>query len=141
MKIKVLYHSKTGNTKKIADAIADAVGAKSELINENTSIDNTDMLFIGDGIYGGKTNPQTDKFLRTLNSSKIKNVAVFGTYGGQTTAITKMKGLLNSQGISVIDETFGCKGKMFFIFNRKHPDAKDLGDAKTYAKRVLKSIK
>lgn len=141
MKIKVLYHSRAGSTKKIAEAIAKAVGANPELITDNTSLDCADLLFIGDGVYAGKADAKTEKFIKTLDPTKINNATVFGTYGSQTSAITKIKELLKKQGINVTEETFGCKGKYFFVFNRKHPDINDIDRAKTFAKRVVKNAK
>lgn len=141
MKIRVLYHSRGGNTRKIADVIAEALGIVSEQITDSISLDSTDLLFIGDGIYGGKADSVTDKLISKLSSSNVKNVAVFGTYGGQPISIDKMKTSIKSKGIHVIDESFGSKGKFFLLFNRNHPNEEDLNRAKLYAKRVVDGLK
>jgi flavodoxin len=136
MKVKVVYHSKTGNTKKVAEAIAKAVGTTAVQITDKINFDSADLLFIGDGVYGAKPNKITVEFIKTLSSDKVKNVAVFGTYGGQKKAIIGMKELLTNQGINVAEESFGCKGKSWAILNRKHPDVKDLEAAQQFAKRI-----
>jgi flavodoxin len=136
MKVKVLYHSKTGNTKKVAEAIGKAVGTVAVQITDKINFDSADLLFIGDGVYGMKPNKATAAFIKTLDPNKVKNVAVFGTYGGQKKAIILMKELLKNQGINVIEESFGCKGKSWFILNRNHPDANDLDNAQQFAKKV-----
>lgn len=141
MNFKVVYHSKTGNTKKIAGSISKAAGTIAETIPEKIFIKPVDMLFIGDGIYAGKADIKTENFIKTLNGDIVKNAAVFGTYGGQNKAIIRMKELLKKQGINVMEETFGCKGKCWMFFNRKHPDAQELKAAHEFTKRILKKIK
>ena len=51
MNIKVMYHSSTGNTEKLAKAIADTVNAKAEPIGSSAATISKpiDLLFIGDG--------------------------------------------------------------------------------------------
>jgi flavorubredoxin len=99
------------------------------------------MLFLGDGMYMGGPDPAMERFIRTLDGSKVKNAAVFGTYGGQKKAIVKMKELLKEQGINVVEESFGCPGKCWLVLNLGHPGAQDLVAAKEFAKRTLGKIK
>ena len=139
MNVKVMYNSRTGNTRKLGEAIAKAVGTPAVQIMDSNNFDCADILFIGDGIYASKCDKKTENFIKTLDSSKVKNAAVFGTYGGQKKAITLMRELLIKQGINVIGEGFGCKGKSWFFFNRKHPDNNDLRDAEEFAKSIVKS--
>lgn len=145
MNIKVMYHSKTGNTKKLAESMAGALGIAAEQISPNSLVEPVDepidMLFIGDGVYVGGPDSLTASFIKTLNGSLVKNAAVFGTFGGQKKAITIMKELLAKQGINVLDESFGCRGKSWFILNRSHPSTEDLAAANEFAKCAAKSIK
>jgi flavodoxin len=141
MNISVKYHSTTGNTKKVAEAISEATGVVAGQISDNTTVEAADLLFIGDGIYAGKVNINTVNFIKTLNGDKVKNAAVFGTYGGQDKAIADMKELLKAQGINVIEDSFGCKGKAWFFFNRQHPDAQELANAKEFANNVVNKLK
>lgn len=136
-----MYHSKTGNTRKIAEAIAEAVGASVEPISENINLNPLDILFIGDGVYGGKVDSKTEKFIKTLNAKKVKNAIVFGTYGGMNKAITSMKELLMEQGINVIDKSFGCRGGAWLLLNRNHPNDQDLAAAKEFAQTAVNEIK
>lgn len=140
MNIKVLYHSQTGNTKKLAESMAGALGVTAEKIAENSIIEPVDMLFIGDGVYVGGPNKETVSFIKTLNGSLVKKAAVFGTYGGQKKAIITMMELLKEQGINVADESFGCRGKSWVFFNRKHPSMEDLKAAKTFAKDMAMKV-
>ena len=56
MNIQVVYHSKMGNTKKLAESIASTFQVKATSIeNAAASLSHPiDLLFIGDGIYFGK---------------------------------------------------------------------------------------
>jgi flavodoxin len=140
MNIKVKYHSMSGNTKKVAEAVAEVVGVDAENIGGSSIAEPIDMLFIGDGVYGGKPDISTVNFIKTLDSNMVKSAAVFGTYGVQKKGIEIMKELLEEQGIKVSEESFGCKGKCWAIMNRKHPSAEELLDAKEFAKVVLNEL-
>jgi len=142
MKIKVMYHSSTGNTKKVAEAIASAANVSAEAITENYKLcEPVDLLFVGDGIYAAKMNKNTRAFISTLDDSLVKNAAVFGTYGGQNKAIVAMTALLKERGINVCTESFSCKGQSWFIANRNHPDQTDLNNAVKFGNEIIKSIK
>ena len=143
MNIKIMYHSKSGNTKKLADAIGEELAIKPTSILDNSfSFDEVvDLLFIGDGIYAGKASKHMTSFISQLDNEKIKNVTVFATYGGQPEICDRIKQQLNEKGLNVIDETFSCKGKSWWIANRKHPNDDELNQAKEFAKRVVKTIK
>lgn len=141
MKVKVMYHSKGGNTKKVAEAIAQAVGQTAEAIPPAYPLESVNVLFLGAAIYAGKIDPKIREFIRTLNSSRVKNVALFSTSGGQDKALIEMKDLLKSQGINVLAETFLCKGEWFVFFNRKHPNSEDLKAAQEFAEKVVGQVK
>lgn len=141
MKIKVMYHSKGGNTKKIADAIAEAVGQVNEAVPPAYPLDNVALLFLGGAPYGGKIDKKLSDFIKTLNTSRVRNVALFSTTGSQDNAIQEMRGMLKAQGINVLEETFVCKGKFFVFFNRKHPNEADIKAAKEFAQRAVMSVK
>lgn len=142
MKIKVMYQSRGGNTKKIADAIAVAVGQVNEAIPPAYPLENVSLLFLGGGIYGSKIDPKLSEFIKTLNTSRVKNVALFSTSGSaKEDANIQMKKLLEAQGINVLDETFVCRGKFFFFLNRKHPNEAELKLAKEFAQRAVLKVK
>lgn len=141
MNIKVIYHSKTGNTKKVAEAIAASIGVIAEPISDDIKFGTLDILFIGDGVYGGKADSKTEMFIKKLSAKNVKAAVVFGTFGGMTKAITSMKELLREQGVNVIDKSFGCRAKSWLILNRKHPDEQDLKAAKEFACNLVQEIK
>lgn len=139
MLIKVVFHSMTGNTKKIAEAIAREIGVNAEEVSHATVSDPIDVLFIGDGNYGSNIHATTRQFILGLDRSKVKHVAMFGTYGGINTGVPKMKILLETQGLSVINEGFTCKGRAWWLINRKHPTETDLANARAFARQSMKT--
>ena len=50
MKIAVRYYTRSGNTKKLAEAIAKAVGAEAKTVDEPLWED-VDILFLGSSVY------------------------------------------------------------------------------------------
>ena len=134
MKVAVVYSSMSGNTKKVANAMANELGTEAKPINEEPDLEGIDLLFIGSGCYGGKLKGETVKFLENLKD--IKKTAVFGTYMGQTRAIESMKKALEKKGVEVIDE-WGCTGAFLYFMNRGRPNEKDLERARQFANSVL----
>lgn len=80
MKTQVIYFSRKGSTKKVADAIASELNVKSEDV-KNAKLKDDAFIFLGSGNYGGKPGKQMIKFIEE-NDFKSRNVALFGTSGG-----------------------------------------------------------
>ena len=142
MNIKVMYHSSTGNTKKLAHIIADSMHTEAEPIGEASGsfTQPVDILFIGDGIYAGKPNKKTIAFIESLNPEMVKHAAVFATYGGQAKIGKDIKSLLEKQGIKMLGEPFACKGQAWFFMNRHHPDSSDVDRTKHFAESIRSKI-
>ena len=75
MNIQVRYLSKSGNTKKVAEAIAEEVGIIAQSITEKDSKD-IDILFLGGAIYWAGVDSELKKFILGLDKS-VKKVAIF----------------------------------------------------------------
>jgi flavodoxin len=136
MKLKVMYYSRKGNTKKVAEAMANALGQTAEALPPAYPLENVGLLYLGVGVYMGTVDKKVEEFIRTLNTNRVKNVVVFGTSGSQDKAIKKTQELLREKGINVVDDTFMCKGKFLFM-HRKHPTDKELGEAGEFAKKIV----
>jgi len=139
MNAKVYYCSKTGNTKRIAETMADVLECKAESILSSGPPVSADMLFLGSAVYATfnhEVNPSVKEFIERLDPAKIGKVVLFCT-GFADTAVGIMKGLLKKKGIAVAEKSFFCKGKMFIFFNFGHPDKTDLENAKRFAKSVM----
>ena len=87
MKPIVLYSTKSGNTKKIADEIALELSCELLRITQTNSkpiadLNNYDLLFIGTGIHFGNPNEDMVRYLKTVNLKEPKLFAIFLTWGG-----------------------------------------------------------
>lgn len=50
--IEVIYYSLTGNTKKVADAIAAELGVDAENVKTKDMLAEDSLVFLGAGLYG-----------------------------------------------------------------------------------------
>ncbi len=139
MKIQVLYFSKTGNTKKIAEGIAEELSCSVGSIEEEIT-EEIDVLFLGASLYNFGIDKKTIEFINTLDQSKVKRVALFSTSWLLESGVTKMRELLKARGIEVMDKDFYCKGK-FLLANRGRPNAEDVLDVKKFARDIIHEIK
>lgn len=137
---KLYYHSRTGNTAKIAEAMARGAATTAVEVSEGTADVHADLLFIGGALYGGKLDPALEKFIAGLDPKKIQRAVVFCTYAFGKKAITCISESLKARGIAVEDNHFACKGK-FAIFNGKHPSDKDLSDAVLFVDHMVRKYK
>lgn len=138
MSVRVFYHSLTGNTKKVAEAIAHTVGCTPEAVGAATVSEPVDILFLGAAVHGGDIDASVKKFIEGLDPVLVKQVAVFSTGfpENKEKAVGITKGLLAQRGIAVTDKCYFCRGK-FLLFNRKSPDDQDLKGAEEFARNVL----
>ncbi len=140
MKIQVVYHSMTGNTKKAAEAIAGAMGVEAVPASEAKIPEPVDLLFVGDGMYAGGISRAMKDFIESLDGSSVRMAAVFNTSGGSWWfGPNSMKKRLRKKGISVAPESFHCHGGAFGFVFAAHPNEKDLAHIREFAERVRKS--
>ena len=75
--IAVLVFSRGGNTRNVADAIAEELGIRAGDVKASPPVD-AKILFLGSGTYGGKPGEAMTKFIGSADFSGRK-VALFGT--------------------------------------------------------------
>lgn len=131
MNIEVRYLSKSGNTEKIAKAIAEEVGVVAEPITKGIS-KKTDILFLGGAVYGAGIDLKLKDFILSLDNS-VKEVVVFSTAAVISSAYPQMKKLLEKKGIKVSNKEFHCRGQ-FLIAHKGRPNADDIKLAKEFAR-------
>ncbi|MDR1620507.1 MAG: flavodoxin [Clostridiales bacterium] len=133
----VIYASKGGNTKKIADAIAKALDVNARSVKETNGVDGIDTLFVGASIYAGGIDGSLKNFLQGLKSGSVKQIAVFGTAMTDKSAWKQIAEILKPAGIEIVNEFFQCKGAFLFS-NKGRPNTDDLQSAASFAKRLTK---
>jgi flavodoxin len=134
--IVVLVDSRGGNTRNVAEAIAEELGvAVGDLAVPLPAEAKT--LFLGSGTYGGKPG-ETMKGFISYNEFSGRRVALFGTSGGPQGAekmIDIMAEDLSKKGAAIVGR-FHCRGKFLFT-NRGHPNEEDLANARKFAREMV----
>jgi flavodoxin len=110
MKACVLYVSRTGNTKRMAEAIAELLNAPlfDLTASPDTSVaDEFDLLAIGTPVMGMRPTPEVHSFVKRLPETVGKKVILFCTYairqGGTLKILEKeliQKGYVNILSVS-----------------------------------------
>jgi len=139
MKFLVVYFSRTGNTRKVAEAISQELGCEAvDVKKETPDVSGVDMLLVGSGNYvGGKPTEKLQRFLDSLPPRSNIRAAVFATSGGpDPKVIYVLKGALEAKGYTVVS-SFKCRGR-FLFFNWSHPNEEDLENAKAFASGLKK---
>ncbi len=135
MKIAVRYYTKTGNTKRLAEAIAEAVGA--EALPISVSVDEpVDILFLGNSYYAFSIDPEVRKFVSSLDKNKVGKIVNFGSAAMLNSTWKKVKAEADKVGISMDEREFHCKGEFKGIHKGK-PDEKDMKAAAEFARSII----
>jgi len=134
--IVVLVDSRGGNTRKVAEAIAEELGVTVGDLAVPLPAE-AKTLFLGSGTYGGKPGGTMKEFI-SYNEFSGRRVALFGTSSsseGAKKMLDAMAGDLTAKGAKVLGN-YHCRGKFLFT-NRGHPDKEDLENARTFAKEMI----
>lgn len=135
VKIEILYRSMTGHSKKIAKAISNALDVIPQSIKKNPVLDGVDIAFIVGGIYSGNSLPDTLEYIKTLMPTAVKQVALITSSTQDKTGQIKVREILESNQIKVIDE-YRCRGNFLFL-KMGHPNKKEIAGAVEFAKGCL----
>ena len=136
MKVAVRYYTKTGNTEKLAKAVADAVGAEALPISEPIT-EPVDLLFLGNSYYAFSIDPEVRDYVRSLDSSKVKRIVNFGSAAMLNSTWKKVKAEADRVGIKMDDREFHCKGE-FKGLHKGRPNEDDLKKAAAFARKIIK---
>ena len=130
MNILVLYSSRTGNTKKVAEAIQSALPEGTPCLSmaeAPADLSAYDLIFAGYWVDRGTANAEAKTFLEGLHH---KNVALFATLGADPTSDHAQKSL--DEGAKLLPKetdvvgTFICQGavdpKIIEMMYKKFPE-------------------
>ncbi len=135
MTIAVRYYTKTGNTKRLAEAVAEAVGAEALPISTPIT-EPVDILFLGNSYYAFTIDPEVRTFVSSLDRNKVKKIVNFGSAAMMNSTWKKIKALADKVGIPMDEREFHCKGEFKGIHKGK-PDETDLKAAAEFAKKIV----
>ena len=134
MKIEVRYYTRSGTTKKLAEAIAKAVGAEAKTVEEPLRED-VDILFLGSSVYAYGVDDSIKKFISNIDV-KVGKVVNFSTAALIKSTYKQVGKLLAEKGIVQAEEEFYCKGS-FGPMHKGKPDEKDCRAAAAFAKKFI----
>lgn len=134
MKIAVRYYTKTGNTKRLAEAIAAAVGTEALPISTPVA-EPVDILFLGNSYYAFSIDPEVRSFLQTLDKDKVGRIVNFGSAAMLNSTWKKVKAEADKRGIPMDQREFHCKGE-FKGVHKGRPNDEDLKAAVAFAKKI-----
>lgn len=112
MKSLVVYSSQTGNTKRLAEAVFEALPDEKEIFELGEAPDPAayDLVAVGFWFKSGKPNPETMEFLPKLSG---KGLFIFATHGAPVEYDHVAKGLEEAKGATggaKILGSFSCMG-------------------------------
>lgn len=145
----VLHSYHHNNTRKIAEAISNVIGAiiKSPFEIEVNELQKYDLIGFGSGIDSGMHYKELIDFAEELAFVNKKNCFIFSTSAMQgkdkvNRDHSNIRKILDSKGYNVIGE-FSCKGfntnsflKYIGGMNKKRPNDKDILNAKNFALKL-----
>ncbi len=158
----VIYSSITGNTKKIAEAIAEESGADIFSVKDAPEdISGYDVVAAGYWIRRGQPDPQMEAYLPKIHGTKVCFFQTHGTAPESEHAVTAFAraGYMLGSGNEVLG-TFACRGKINPAMKQRpelkdpkdphtgpaaqerwrlaaeHPDEKDVANAKAFVRTM-----
>lgn len=155
----VTYHTLTGNTKKIAEAIYEALPKPKEIkpMAEAADFSPFGLVFAGFPVMSHSVPYKAEVFLRSIPAKT--RIALFCTHGSLTGSRLSREAIEYALVLTAQAEimgTFSCRGKVsaeaMEVLGRSaeheawadmaasamtHPDASDLEDARAFAKWIM----
>ena len=135
MKYAVRYYTKTGNTKRLAETVAEALGVEALPISEPVA-EPVDILFLGNSYYAFSIDPEVRKFVQSLDKNMVGKLVNFGSAAMLNSTYKKVKAEADKVGVPMEAREFHCRGEFKGVHKGK-PDAEDLKAAADFAKSFL----
>jgi len=135
MKTLIVYSSKSGNTKRLAEAVYDFLPGTNTIqsVEEKPDPAGYDLVVVGFWLQAGKADPASSEFLQGLSSSKVFLFATHGAAVGSAHAEKGMQSGKDLAGSCTVAGTFSCQGEVRPEFlakvQKKDPPPPWIGDA------------
>lgn len=134
MNIAVRYYTRSGNTKKLADAVAKAASVEAKDITCPLT-EKADVLFLGCSYYAFDVDEAVKKFI-TENKDSIGKIVCIGTSAMMKSMKKPVKKVADTVGVAVADDEFHCRGQ-FGKVHKGRPNEKDLADVSAFVTKVI----
>ena len=133
MTVEVRYFSRGGNTRKLAEAIAQSLG-KEALTTDVPLKEDVDILFLGSSVYAYGVDDEVKRFIKGINV-RIGKVVGFSTAALVKSTYKQVGKLLEEKGIPQATEEFYCKGS-FGPMHKGRPNDEDCRKAAAFARKI-----
>jgi len=134
MKIAIRYYTKTGNTKKLAEAIGSAINVEAKTVDEPLTED-IDILFLGSAVYAAGIDQKIKDFIKNINVN-VGEVVNFSSAALIESTYKQVKKEVEAKGLKMSENEFHCRGA-FKLVHRGRPNDEDLRNAQEFAKRIM----
>ena len=134
MKVEIRYFSRGGNTKKLAEAIAEAIEVPAKTVNEPLTED-VDILFLGSSVYAYGVDENIKDFINHIDV-KVGKVVNFSTAAIIKSTYNQVKKLLDQKNIPMDNKEFYCKGSFGHLHKGK-PNSDDLKAIAEFAREII----
>ena len=125
MKIAVRYYTKTGNTKRLAEAIAEAAGVEALPLSSPLN-----------SYYAFSIDPEVRDYVRTLDKSKVGKIVNFGSAAMLNSTYKKVRAEADKAGIPMDEREFHCRGE-FKGIHKGRPNSDDMKAAAEFARMIV----
>lgn len=143
MSILVVYDSGFGNTKKVAEAVAEKIKGKAKQVDDvvESDLSDIDVLIVGSPINAWRPTKKVSSFLSDLKKMSLKDVkgAAFDTriktrFSGD--AATRIARKMTEAGINIIGQPAG-----FYVKNNEGPLVEgEIDRAIDWAKKTIEQV-
>jgi len=134
MKIAIRYYTKTGNTKKLAEAIGNEINVEAKTVDEPLTED-VDILFLGSAVYAAGIDQKIKDFIKDINVN-VGEVVNFSSAALIESTYKQVKKEVEAKGLKISEDEFHCRGAFKFV-HRGKPDDNDLKNVGEFAKRII----
>lgn len=135
MNVAIRYYSRSGNTGKLAEGIAQAAEVPAETVDTPLEGE-VDVLFLGSAVYAAGVDEKVKAFIQGLDPAKVKNVVNFSTAALLPSTYGQIGKLLAEKGIPLDTREFHCRGKFSFM-HKNRPNAEDIAAVQQFTKQIL----
>ena len=134
MKYAVRFYTRSGNTKKLADAVAKIVSVEAKDVTVPLD-ERVDILFLGCSYYAFDVDEAVKKFI-VDNKDKIGKIICFGTSAMMKSMKKPVSKVADTVGVAVAQEEFHCRGQ-FGKIHKNRPNAADIEEVSAFVKKIM----
>ena len=102
--IRIRYYSKTGNTKKVAEFIGEALGVEAQSISDKDIESKCGLLILGGAPYANIMSSKLREYANNISSLNVNAVALFTTSNWSRRTVKALKKIFKEKDICVYED-------------------------------------